>query len=76
MYIKKTGAFVSPSFFMLVLAIMLVTIILIYVTLFCFGTGFGDDRWVRFGDKEKVDKAVPPAKTESKPEPHGVRHAA
>ena len=79
LYIKKTGgALMSPSSFMLVLAIMLVTIIAIYVTLFSFGTGFGDkaDRWIKFGDKEKVDKTVLSTKTVSKPEPHEIRHAA
>jgi hypothetical protein len=68
----------SPSSFTLVLGIMLVAIVAIYVTLFSVGTGFGDkaDRWIRFGDKEKVDKTAPPVKTESKPEPHEIRHAA
>lgn len=70
----------SASSFMLVLAIMLVTILAIYVTLFSVGTGFDKaDRWMSFGDKKKMDETVPPAKTAetaSRPEPHDIRHAA
>ena len=66
----------SPLSFMLVLAIMLVTVIAIYVTLFSVGTGFDKTDRMSFGDKEKVDGTVPPAKTASKPEPHDIRHAA
>jgi hypothetical protein len=64
---------------MLVLVIMLATIIAIYGTLFSVGTGFSDhaDRWIRFGDEaDKVDKIVPPATAESKPERREIRHAA
>ena len=59
----------SGSSFMLVLGIMLVTVMAIYATLFSVGTGFEEKT-------DKVDKIVPPAKTESKPEPHEIRHAA
>lgn len=56
----------SPSSFLLVLAIMWVPVIAIYVTLFSVGSGFGD----------KTDKVNKAEKTASKPEPHEIRHAA
>jgi hypothetical protein len=59
----------SPSSFILVLAIMWVPVIAIYVTLFSVGSGFGDKA-------DKAEKAVPPAKAAAKPEPREIRHAA
>jgi len=59
----------SPSSFMLVLAIMWVPVIAIYVTLFSVGSGFGDKA-------DKAGKTALPAKPESKPERREIPHAA
>ena len=59
----------SPSSFMLVLAIMWVPVIAIYVTLFSVGSGFGDKA-------DKAEKPPRPAKAESKPERREIRPAA
>ena len=56
----------SPLSFIFVLALMWLPVIAIYVTLFSVGSGFGAD----------AEKSVPLAKSESKPEPREIRHAA
>ena len=62
----------SPSSFMLVLAIMWVPVIAIYVILFSVGSGFGD----KTDRANKAEKPALPAKAESRPERREIRHAA